>query len=183
MRLIARWLSRGLGLGFALICGILAMQAPAFTDAYRTALLQVAADARRDIDQREDSARQYYGLAAREDGALVEAQKAQEPANAESLARSIAHADRVKAAYAKIAQSPTLLRPVAALTDAANDPEGDKAAIWRLSWRSFTPRIDLSFAAVIYGFAGLMLGSLVAELIAAAVARATRRRLAPRGIP
>jgi hypothetical protein len=182
MRLITCWLSRGLELGVALLCGVLAMQAPAFTDAYGTALLQVAADARRDIDQREDSARQYYGIAAREDGAVVEALKAREPSNAESLARSIAHAERLGAAYGKIAQSPVLLRPIAAITDAANDPEGDKAAIWRLSWQSFTPRIDLSFAAAIYGFAGLMLGSLVAELIAA-VARATRRRLAPRGMP
>ncbi|MGH7033056.1 MAG: DUF2937 family protein [Stellaceae bacterium] len=180
MRLITRWLSRGLGLGFALLCGVLAMQAPAFTDAYGTALLQVAADARRDIDQREDSARQYYGIAAREDDALIEALKAQEPSNAETLARSIAHAGRLRAAYDKIAQSPVLLRPVTALTDAADDPEGDKAAIWRLSWQSFTPRIDLSFAAMIYGFAGLMLGSLVSELVAAAVARAARRRLVPR---
>ena len=183
MRLITRWLSRGLGLGFALLCGVLAMQAPAFTDAYGTALLQVAADARRDIDQREDSARQYYGIAARADGDFVEALKSQEPSNAEALERSIAHAGRLRAAYDKIAQSPALLRPIAALTDAANDPEGDKAAIWRLSWQSFTPRIDLSFAAVVYGFAGLMLGSLLAELVAAALARATRRRLAPRGYP
>lgn len=179
MRLITCWLSRGLGLGFALLCGILAMQAPAFTDAYGTALLQVAADARRDIDQREDSARQYYGIAAREDGAVVDALKAREPSNAESLARSIAHAERLGEAYGKIARSPVLLRPIAALTDATNDPDGDKAAIWRLSWQSFTPRIDLSFAAAVYGFAGLMLASLIAELVAAA-ARATQRRFVPR---
>ena len=183
MRLIRRWLSGGFGLGFALLCGVLAMQAPAFTAAYGTALLQVAAGARRDIDQREDSARQYYGIAAREDDAVVDALKAREPSNAESLARSIAHAGRLGAAYGKIAQSPALLRPIAALTDAANDPEGDKAAIWRLSWQNFTPRIDLSVAAVIYGFAGLMLGSLVAELVAAALARAMRRRVPPRGYP
>lgn len=181
MKLIGRWLSRGLGLALALLCGVLAMQAPAFTHAYASALLQVASDARRDIDQREDSARRYYGIAAEDEVGIVVALQAHEPSNAETLARSIAHASRLGAAYARITQSPLLLQPLTAFADAWNDPEGDKAAIWRLSWQSFTPQLDLGFAALLYGFGGLMLGVLAAELVAAVTMKAKRRRLAPHG--
>jgi len=179
MRFLARWLSQGLGLALALLCGVLAMQAPAFTHAYASALLQVASDARRDIDQREESARQYYGLTATDDSGLVAALETHEPSNAQTLARSIAHLSRLSATYQRIMQSPALLQPIAAFADAWDDPEGDKAAIWELSWRGFTPQIDLSFAALLYGFGGLMLGSLMAALLGAVAVKMTRRNFAP----
>ena len=73
MRFLKRWLSHSVRLALALLLAIIAMQAPAFTHDYATALLQVSADARRDVDQREAAARQYYSLRAGDDAALIAA--------------------------------------------------------------------------------------------------------------
>jgi len=43
-------------------------------------------------------------------------------------------------------------------------------------FESFAPQLDLSFAAAVYGLVGLFLGSLLAELLAAALL--PRNRLA-----
>ncbi len=168
-------------MALALVCGILAMQAPAFTRDYAGALLQVASDLRRDVDNRENAARQYYGIAALPDDAFVAALKAREPSNAETLAQSIDRARRLNAAYLDITRSAPLLQPVAALGGAWHDPDGAKAAIWKLALRNYAVRLDFSLAAAGYGFVGLMLGSLIAELFRAAVQREPRRvRFAPR---
>jgi hypothetical protein len=84
MRFLKRWLSHSLRLALALLLAVIAMQAPAFTNDYAAALLQVSADARRDVDQREAAARQYYALQAGDDGSLIQALQAHEPANAET---------------------------------------------------------------------------------------------------
>ncbi len=48
---VARWLSDALRLGLALALGLAAMQVPALAHGYAAALLQIAEDARRDIEQ------------------------------------------------------------------------------------------------------------------------------------
>jgi Protein of unknown function (DUF2937) len=60
------------------------------------------------------------------------------------------------------------LRPIAAVSDAAGD-EGGRRQIAETVFYSFTPQLDLSFAAAIYGLAGLFLGSLIGELLTAAL--------------
>lgn len=167
MRFLGRWLSHSLGMALSLVFGILAIQAPAFTREYATALLQVATDARRDIDQREASARQFYGIAVGSDEELITALQAHEPSNAETLTRSLDRARNLQQAYDAIVKSPALLQPVIALGSAFDDLSGYKRAIWQLSLRSYNLQLDLSIASAIYGIAGVILGSLIGQLVLA----------------
>jgi Protein of unknown function (DUF2937) len=183
MGLLGRWLSHSVSTALALALGILAMQAPAFTREYAAALLQVATDARRDIDQREDSARQFYGISASQDDDLVGALKSREPSNAETLARSIGRAADLRAAEESIAARPALLQPLAAFYGVLHDPNGDRRPIWEMALGTYSLQLDLSFAAAIYGLAGVMLGSLVAELVIAPFPRMTARRRRRLGWP
>jgi len=181
MRFIGRWLSQGIGMALSLLFAIMAMQAPAFTRDYAGALQQVTAELRRDIDQRQSAARRYYGLGDLADDEFLKALAAHEPANAETLGESIDRGHRLNAASVVIAQSAPLLRPLVALGDAWHDPDGSKAAIWKLALRNYIVQLDFSFAAAVYGFAGLMLGSLIAEALRAALrGRAWRLRVAHR---
>ena len=166
MRFLKRWLSRSVRLALALMLAIIAMQAPAFPNDTATALLQVSADARRDVDQREAAARQYYALTAKDDASLVAALGAHEPANAETLSRSLDRVAELQAARGHIDASPTLVQPLVALADAAHDPGGYKAAIWRTALETYTVHLDLTVAAIIYGAVGLLLGSLLGHLLA-----------------
>ncbi len=165
MRFLRRWLSHSVRLALALLLAIVAMQAPAFTHDYATALLQVSADARRDVDQREAAARQYYALPAGEDASLIRALQAHEPANAETLARSVDRVAALQAARDQISASPAVFQPLVALADAAHDPGGYKAAIWRTALQTYTVHLDLAAAAIFYGAAGLLLGSLLGHLL------------------
>jgi hypothetical protein len=165
MRFLRRWLSHSVRLALALVLAIIAMQAPAFTNDYATALLQVGADARRDVDQREAAARQYYALPAGDDASLIQALRAHEPANAETLARSVDRVAALQAARDHINANPAVLQPLVALADAAHDPEGYKAAIWRTELLTYTVHLDLTTAAIFYGAVGLLLGSLLGHLL------------------
>src|ERR1700722_663831 len=127
MRFLTRWLSHSIRLGLALFITLVAMQAPAFTADYTNALLQVESDARRDIDQREAAARQYYNLSPGDDAALIAALKPHEPANAATLGLSVNRADALHATRENILSRPALLQPLMALADAAHDPDGYKA--------------------------------------------------------
>ena len=178
MRFLSRWLSHSLRLALALLAALIAMQAPAFTTDYATSLLQVGDDARRDIDQRETAARQYYALPPGDDAALIAGLRAHEPANAETLASSIDRAATLQAARGRILAAPDLLQPLVALADAAHDPGGYKAAIWRTQLRAYVVHLDLTFVALIYGLAGLLLGSLAAHLLCAPFERGRPRRAA-----
>jgi hypothetical protein len=167
MRFLKRWLSHSVRLALALVFAVTAMQAPAFTRDYATALLQVSGDARRDVDQREATARQYYSLPAdSDDAALVRTLQAHEPANAEALARSVDRVSSLQAARSHIDGSAAVLQPVVALADAAHDPGGYKAAIWRTTLHTYVIHLDLTFAALLYGALGLLLGSLLGHLLA-----------------
>lgn len=165
MRFLKRWLSHSVRLALALVLAIIAMQAPAFTHDYTTALLQVGADGRRDVDQREATARQYYALQAGDDAALIAALRAHEPANAEALARSVDRVNAIAAARGHIDASPAVFQPLVALADAAHDPGGYKAAIWRTELQTYVIHLDLTVAAMLYGAAGLLLGSLLGHLL------------------
>jgi hypothetical protein len=179
MRFLKRWLSHSVRLAFALLLAVIAMQAPAFTHDYTNALLQVGADARRDVDQREAAARQYYSLRADDDASLIQALQAHEPANAETLAHSVDRVSSLQAARSHIEGSAALFQPVVALADAAHDPGGYKAAIWRTALRTYTIHLDLTVAAIIYGMGGLLLGSLLGHLLALPFDLDRRRRFDP----
>jgi hypothetical protein len=175
MRFLKRWLSHSVRLALALFLAVIAMQAPAFTHDYTNALLQVGADARRDVDQREAAARQYYSLRAGDDASLIQALQAHEPANAETLGHSVDRVASLQAARGRIGASPSIVQPLVALADAAHDPGGYKAAIWRTALQTYTIRLDLTVAAIIYGTVGLLLGSLLGHLLSLPFDLAPRR--------
>jgi hypothetical protein len=175
MRFLGRWLSHSLATALALVLAIVAMQAPAFTRDYAGALLQVASELRRDIDQREDSVRQFYGITDAADDELVKALQPHEPSNAESLARSLDRARNLQAAYDDIDKSSPVLQPLVASRDAWIDANNYRAEIWKTALRGYHAQLDLSFDSAFYGLAGLMLGSLIAQLVLAPFRRGTAR--------
>jgi Protein of unknown function (DUF2937) len=136
MRFVGRWLGNAINIALALVFAIVAMQAPAFTRDYAEALLQVAQDSRRDIEQRKASARRFYPITAEGDDQVIAALKPYEPSNAETLALSVDRARRLQAAYDRITGSNAMLQPIAALRDAADDEHGYKAAVWRTLLRT-----------------------------------------------
>ena len=77
--------------------------------------------------------------------------------------RHIERVDRkrsLRASYDRIEGSPDLLRPIMAAKDVAGDETGPRRQIAETVFDSFAPQLDLSFAAAVYGLAGLFLGSL-----------------------
>jgi hypothetical protein len=174
---VARWLSDALRLALPLALALAAMQVPALAHGYAAALLQIAEDARRDIEQRKASARQFYRAAGEADEAVIAALRAVEPANAQALAASVERARALRGAHDRIRAAAPLLRPVTALLDAAEDPRGDKWAVLRTALDTHAAQVALSAAAAAWGLAGLVLGSLLAELlVSAAGALAAARR-------
>lgn len=173
---VARWLSDVLRLGLPLVLALAAMQIPALAHGYATALLQIAEDARRDIEQRKASARQFYRGAGDTDEAVIAALRGIEPANAQALAASVERARAFRAAHDRIQADPPLLRPVTALLDLRDDPRGDKWAVLRTALDTHAPQVILSVAAATYGLLGLVVGSFVAELLISMI-----RSLVPAG--
>jgi hypothetical protein len=130
-----------------------------------------------EIAEREDSAQRFYGIAPAEDeGRFLAQLRAVEPSNAETLAAALDRERSLRASYDRIESSPDLSRPIVAAKDVAGDETGPRRQIAETVFDSFTPQLDLSFAAAVYGLAGLFLGSLVGELVAAALL--SRHRLA-----
>jgi hypothetical protein len=91
--------------------------------------------------------------------------QAHEPANAEALARSVDRVAALQAARDHIGASPAVVQPLVALADAAHDPGGYKAAIWRTELQTYIVHLDLTIAAIVYGLAGLLVGSLLGHLL------------------
>lgn len=180
MNLIRRWLSESISIALALMFAVLAMQAPAFTREYAAALLQVAQDARRDIEQRKASARQFYGIKAAGDEQFVAALQSFEPSNAETLALSLQRTQTLQSAYDRVASASPLLRPLVAARDALEDEHGYKGTILRTLVGTYSAQLDFSMAAAAYGFVGLLTGSLLAQLVLSTFhgigQRLTRRR-------
>lgn len=170
------WLLHSIRLAAALGLALLAMQAPAITREYQAALLQLLRSSDQEIAQRKDSAQRFYGITAGEDeGRFVSQLRAVEPSNAETLAAAIDRQHGLQSSYDRIENAAGLLRPIVAAKDVVGDEAGARRQIARTAFDSFTPQLDLSFAAVIYGVAGLFLGSLLGEVLTAALF--PRRRL------
>ncbi len=168
MNFLARWLSESLGLALALAFAVAAMQAPSLTHDYAAALLQVAREAGHDIDLRIAAARERYAITAEDDAQFVAALRAFEPSNAETLAAAMDRTRRLRAAYDRIAGAPPLLQPLVAVWDAIADAPGDRAMIRRTLLETYTPQLSFSTGAVLYGLAGLLLGTLTARLLLSA---------------
>jgi len=175
MTFLARWLVSAWVLSLAFGAALILMQAPALTDAYVAALLQVATDARRDIEQRIVSARRHYAITAEAERDVIAALATREPSNAETLSLSVGRAATLRAAYDRIAGAPVLLRPLVAASDTAVDPDGYKRNVLRLTVETFVPTLQLSVAALAWGLTGIVLGSFVAHFVLA-VLRAIFRR-------
>ena len=108
---------------------------------------------------------------------MIAALRTVEPSNAQALAASVERARALRAAHDRIRAAAPLLRPVTALLDAAEDPRGDKWAVLRTTLDTHAAQVALSAAAAAYGLVGLVLGSLLAELlVSAAGALAAARR-------
>jgi Protein of unknown function (DUF2937) len=187
MGFFSRWFSSSITMAFALASAILAMQAPAFTREYASALLQVAQDSRRDVEQRKASARQFYSITAEDDARFIQALKAFEPSNAETLALSLERTEVLRSAYERIANSPLLMKPIAAAWDAFDDGRSYKAAVWHTLLDTYDVQVNFGRASAAYALVGLLLGSLVAQLLLSSgrgiVALATgRRRLTRHGV-
>jgi hypothetical protein len=181
MRFLGRWLAESVQIVCMLAGALLMMQLPALSHAYTVALLQVAQDARRDIDQREANARQYYHLPPDAgDQAVIDALRPVEPSNAEALGQSVTHATLIDATHAHIVAAPALLQPVVAAWDAIRRPETDKLNVLDTSLETYTPQVMLDFSAIIYGFAGFLLGGLVGHSVSALPGAVVAGRVAAR---
>lgn len=168
--LLATWLLHSIRLAAALGMALLAMQAPALTREYQAALLQLVRSSDQEIAQRKASAERFYGIAPGEDeDRFLDQLRAVEPSNAETLASALSRQRGLRASYDRIEHSPDLWRPIAAARDVASDEGGSRRQIAETAFDSFTPQLDLSFAAAVYGLVGLFLGSLIGELLTAAL--------------
>jgi hypothetical protein len=174
--LVAGWLLHSIRLAAALGMALLAMQAPAITREYQAALLQLVRSSDQEIAQRKSSVQRFYGIAESDEGRFLAQLRAVEPSNAETLGAAIERGRGLKRSYERLESTADLLRPIAAASDIAADSTGPQRDIARTVFESFTAQLDLSFAAAIYGLVGLFLGSLIGELLTAALL--PRHRLA-----
>lgn len=167
---LAGWLLQSIRLAAALGLALVAMQAPAVTREYQAALLQLVRSSDQEIAQRKASAERFYGIAPGEDeGRFLAQLRAVEPSNAETLAAALDRQRGLRASYERIERSPDLLRPIIAAKDIAAHQPGPRRQIAGTVFDSFTPQLDLSFAAAMYGLVGLFLGSLIGELLVTAL--------------
>ncbi len=167
--LLAAWLLHSIRLAAALGMAIVAMQAPAVTREYQAALLQLVRSSDEDIAQRKASAQRFYNIPTDDEERFIARLRAVEPSNAETLAGALEREKSLHASYDRIEGKPDLLRPIAAARDVLADDGGARRQIAQTVFESYAPQLDLSFAAAIYGLAGLFLGSLIGELVTAVV--------------
>jgi len=173
--LLAAWLLNSIRLAAALGIAILAMQAPAVTREYQAALLQLVRSSDEDIAQRKASAQRFYNIPTDDEARFIARLRVIEPSNAETLAGALEREKSLHTSYEWIERKPDLLRPMAAARDVFSDDSGVRRQIAQTVFESYAPQLDLSFAAVIYGLAGLFLGTLIGELITAAIAPRRQR--------
>lgn len=174
MGFLGRWLSEAVSLGLALGGALAAMQVPALTHEYKAALLQVSEDVRRDVDQREASAKHFYNLTASTDDDVIVALRPFEPSNAQGLASSLERARNLRTAYDRIDSAAPILQPVIAVADLIEDTKGYKSSVLGTMLATFVPQVVISAAAAAYGVIGLVLGSFLAQLVISLFARLVR---------
>ena len=166
--LLGAWFLHSVRLAAALGVAIVAMQAPAVTREYQAALLQLVRSAGEDIAQRKASAQRFYGIPIESEELFITRLRTVEPSNAETFANALAREKSLRTSYDRIEHDPDLWRPIIAARDVLSDDTGARRQIAQTVFESFAPQLDLSFAATIYGLAGLFLGSLIGELATAA---------------
>jgi hypothetical protein len=174
MGFLGRWFSDTLRLALALAGAVALMQAPAMTREYAAALQQVSEDAQRDVEQREASARRFYGISAPSGAPFIAALTPFEPSNAETLALSLRRVTVLRGVYERIAAAPALLQPVVAAFDALDDEHGYKAAVLHTLARTYAVQVSFGVAPAVYGLLGLFLGTLLSHLGASGARRAHR---------
>ena len=174
--LLGAWLHNSIRLAAALGVAILAMQAPAVTREYQAALLQLVRSSDEDIAQRKASAQRFYNIPTDDEERFIARLRAVEPSNAETLAGAFEREKSLHASYDLIAHKPELVRPIAAACDVFADESGPRRQIAQTVFESYAPQLDLSLAAAIYGLAGLFIGSLIGELVTAAIVPRRHRR-------
>jgi hypothetical protein len=180
---ITRYLSSGFLLALAVPACVLAMQLPALTADYETGLIQSARELRASVDRHERAVRAQYAIDAQDDGGLIATLQKVEPAHAKALGDDILTWQRLSGAADRIASVSPLLQPFAAMVDLADDPNGDRREVWRTSRDRYEIRLTLDAAAISYGFAGFLVGALVAQTVLGCgglIRRARRRRLRAR---
>jgi len=182
LRFFGRWLSDSVRLGLGLVLALAAMQVPALTNAYTSALMQISEEAQRDIARREEIVRRYYPALAGADShaSLIEALRPLEPANATGLAASVEREQVMRETYQRLMAASPLGRPIAALLDVLDDARDNKQAVLRTTLDSFVPQVAISSTAALYGIAGLVTGLLLAHLTLSVLGGLTTRRTAQR---
>jgi hypothetical protein len=179
MGFLGRWISDSIRFGLALAFALGAMQAPALTDAYADALLQVAATSRRDLEERKQIAIRHYGWQADGSDAAVMAQlQPVEPANAAGLQATLAREALARDTHAALMGHNGLTRPVHAAWSLADDPQGERRAVMRVVLDNYEPAVRLGLTDAVYGFLGLTSGLLLGALIVAPFGP-RRQRYAP----
>ncbi len=177
MGFVGRWLGDSVRLGLGLSSALLFMQVPAVTGAYVAALGQIAGEARRDIDRREEVARRFYRLeGAATDEAVIAALRAREPSNAEGLALSVARERALREAHAGLLATAPLLRPVAALRGVLAEGGAGERAVLRTALDGHEPQVALGSAAATWGLVGLVAGLGLAQAVVSALAGVFGRR-------
>ena len=176
MQFLRRWLADWLTLALALVCAVAALQGPALAHEYAAALLQVAREARRDIEQRMTSARQFYAIAATDEREFLAALHHVEPSNAETLAAAIDHARHIETAYGRIAAARPLLQPMVAAWEVLTASSDDTAVIRKTLIETYHPEVSMTFAGAVYALAGLALGTLVSRAVLALLGGLRRLR-------
>src|SRR4029077_9906784 len=164
MMLLGTWLLHSVRLAAGAWMAIVTMQAPAVTREYQAALLQLVRSAGEEIAQRKASAQRFYAIPIENEERFIASLRAVEPSNAEPFADAFAREKSLRASRDRIERDPALWRPSTAARDVLNDDTDTRHQIAQTVFESFAPQFDLSFAAAIYGLAGLFLGSLVGEL-------------------
>jgi DUF2937 family protein len=176
MQFLQRWLADWLTFALALVCAAGTLQGPSLAHEYAAALLQVGREARRDIEQRMTSARQFYAIAPADDAAFLEALRKVEPSNAETLVAAIDRAHRIELAYGRIADARPLFQPIIAAWEVLSGPRDDTAGIRQTVLETYHPEVSLTAAGAVYGLVGLALGTLIARAVLALLSGLRRGR-------
>ena len=136
--------------------------------------MQLVRSSDQEIDERKASVQRFYGISLGEDDdRFLTELRAVEQSNAETLAVAIEREHSLRQSYDRIEHASELFRPIVAAKDVAGYESGPRTQIARTVLDSFASKLDLSFAAAVYG---LFLGSPIGEPLTAALL--PRHRLA-----
>ncbi|HWK45397.1 MAG TPA: DUF2937 family protein [Stellaceae bacterium] len=165
MGLLGRWLSTSLALALGLGGAVLAMQVPAFTQHYLAGLQQAAGELDRSVADRLQSGRTTYDLVG-SDRETVAGLATREPSNAATLSRDLDRRDSHAAILAAAQAASPITRPIATAWAITTGPEGWRSPVVATALATYDAGIALTGAAILWGLAGLVVGVLLAQLLA-----------------